>query len=84
MPIPRPPGHSLGPLLTDYVDGALPPSAARAVGEHVRGCDSCGAELASLVRLRAALRSLRSPPPNGATRARLTVAFRARGGLAIA
>lgn len=84
MPIPRPPGHSLGPLLTDYVDGALPPSAARAVSEHLRGCDACGEEVASLMRLRSALRSLRSPPPSGATRARLTVAFRARGGVAIA
>lgn len=77
MPAPFPLGHSLGSVLTSYVEGALPPSAARAVSGHLRECDACGAEVASLVRLRSALRTLRSPPPGGATRTRLVESFRA-------
>ena len=76
MPSTFPLGHSLGALLTSYVDGALPPSAARTVSGHLRECDACGAEVASLLRLGVALRAIRSPPLGAATRTRLVGAFR--------
>ena len=70
-------GHSLGAVLTGYVDGELPAALSRSVSGHLRDCDSCGAEVASLMRLRSALRAVRSPPPSGATQARLVESFRA-------
>jgi anti-sigma factor RsiW len=41
--------------LDAYQDGELPHGARNRVASHVRGCGSCGLELAALSRLRAAL-----------------------------
>ncbi|MBK7972412.1 MAG: zf-HC2 domain-containing protein [Deltaproteobacteria bacterium] len=70
-------GHSLGTLLTGYVDGELPAALSRAVSGHLRECDSCGAEVASLIRLKSALRAVRSPPPSATAQARLVERLRA-------
>ena len=45
-------------LLTEYLDGELPPEDAAAVEEHTAGCDACRAELDALRQTTALLQSL--------------------------
>ncbi len=43
-------------LVTDYLEGALPPAELLAFEEHVVLCDGCAAHLANLRRVRKATR----------------------------
>ena len=44
-----------------YLDGALEPKTARAVGAHVSACPACTAEMNALEQLRALVRTLPAP-----------------------
>ncbi len=76
--------HRLGPLLSAYLDGELPTSAAIAIGAHLGDCPSCSEDLAALGRVKVGLRALRGPALEGDRRAALVGRFRARSGAATA
>jgi len=66
--------------LDAYLDGELPPTEARAVGEHLRGCAACAAEGLSRVQQKRAVQfaGLRFTPPP-AFRERIQKSIAARG-----
>jgi len=45
-------------LLTELLDGELPPEDAAAVEKHAAGCETCGAELGALRQMSALVKSL--------------------------
>jgi anti-sigma factor RsiW len=63
-------------LVTDYLEGVLPPRLHVAVEEHLRGCDDCSTYVS---QLRATVSALASTPPQPLDPefcARLVAAFR--------
>ena len=48
-------------LVTDYLEGALPPDARARVEEHLAGCDGCTEYLAQIVQTSALLRTTAVP-----------------------
>lgn len=49
--------------LSAYVDGEAPEGLRQELADHLAACPVCGAELAALERLEAALVGLEAPPP---------------------
>lgn len=48
-------------LLTDYLEGTLPPDEVAAIDEHLRGCEACQTYLDQLRATISALGSLPTP-----------------------
>ncbi len=64
-------------LVTDYLEGALPPRDRARFETHLAGCEGCTAYFDSLRRTVAALGDLPpAPPPDPETREALLQAFR--------
>jgi anti-sigma factor RsiW len=67
-------------LVTDYLEGVLPPAVHAAVDGHLRGCAGCRAYLAQIRSTVAALRATPVPPIDRELCARLAAAFRTWSG----
>ncbi len=65
-------------LLTDYLEGALPPDEAAAVEAHLRDCPPCQAHLARMRATIAALGSVTVETLSTDAQATLLAAFRDR------
>jgi anti-sigma factor RsiW len=63
-------------LVTDYLDGALPPEEARRFAAHLDDCDFCVAYLAQMRQTIAALGRLTEDDIAPAARGRLLATFR--------
>ena len=69
-------------LLTDYMDGDLPPAVAADLTRHLEGCVACGSYLESLRTTRAAVHLLRCDQVPEEVHERLRAFLRAPGGRA--
>jgi predicted anti-sigma-YlaC factor YlaD len=67
-------------LVTDYLEGALHPSALDLVEEHLVMCDWCATYLDQMQSTLECLGSLRDAEPPGQPSERLLAAVRARAG----
>jgi anti-sigma factor RsiW len=65
-------------LVTDFLEGALPPAARDAFLAHLDDCDDCTTYLRQLEETVALTVELRAPGPGPEALARLREAFRAR------
>jgi anti-sigma factor RsiW len=66
-------------VITEYLDGTLPPADAARVERHLAGCDGCRAYLSQMrrtIRIACALGDRPAEPVADATRRRLLDAFR--------
>jgi anti-sigma factor RsiW len=68
--------NELVELLTEYLEGALPPDEVAAVDEHLRGCEPCRTYLDQLRATIAALGSVPVPTISDDTLDELLAAFR--------
>src|SRR5271169_3449688 len=69
--------------LDAYLDGELPATEARALGEHLRGCSACSAESLSRVQLKRAVQAAGqrfTPDPDFRARIQKSIARRKSGG----
>lgn len=72
--------NELVDVVTDYLEGALPPAGRARVERHLGGCESCTVYVAQLRGTIARLGTLVTEPLSPAARAGLLDAFRARRG----
>ena len=63
-------------LLTDYLEGALPPRHRARLEAHLRACDGCRAYLEQLRATISALGQARPAPPDPVVRAELIELYR--------
>ena len=63
-------------LVTDYLEGALPPAERARFEAHLAECDGCAGYLEDMRRLVGFLRETPEPPVDPAAREALTRAFR--------
>ena len=66
-------------VVTDYLEGLLPPGERRQVEDHLRDCHGCTAYLHQMRLAIAVLGELPPEPPDPEVRRRLTEAFATRG-----
>ncbi|HEV8199862.1 MAG TPA: zf-HC2 domain-containing protein [Candidatus Polarisedimenticolia bacterium] len=67
-------------LLTEYMEGGLPPVLAGELTRHLEGCVACGRFLESIRTTRAAVNRLRCDQVPEEVHARLRAFLRAAGG----
>ncbi|MGY1699414.1 anti-sigma factor family protein [Geodermatophilus sp. SYSU D00766] len=67
-------------LVTDHLEGALPPEVERAVAEHLELCDACRVYLEQIRATTAAARALPTPTLPAPARERLLDVFTALHG----
>ena len=63
-------------LVTDYLEGTLPPAERARMDAHLAGCDGCSGYLEDMRRLVGTLHEMPEPPPDPETRDTLLRAFR--------
>ncbi|MEA2900753.1 MAG: hypothetical protein QOH36_640 [Actinomycetota bacterium] len=63
-------------LVTDFLEGALPPAVRSRLEEHLRACRSCAAYLAQMRTMLRALAQVPAPTLDRATRAELVERYR--------
>ena len=63
-------------LVTDYLEGTLPPAERARMDAHLAGCDGCTGYLEDMRRLVGTLHETPEPPPDDETRETLLRAFR--------
>jgi anti-sigma factor RsiW len=63
-------------LVTDYLEGTLPPAERARMDAHLAGCDGCAGYLEDMRRLVGTLHETPEPPPDAETRETLLRAFR--------
>ena len=63
-------------LVTDYLEGTLPPEERARMDAHLAGCDGCSGYLEDMRRLVLTLHETPEPPPDPHTRETLLRAFR--------
>jgi anti-sigma factor RsiW len=63
-------------LVTDYLDGALPPDERSRLEAHLAGCDGCTGYLQDVRMIAATLPEIELPAADPATQASLLQAFR--------
>ena len=63
-------------LVTDYLEGTLPPAERARMVAHLAGCDGCSGYLEDMRRLVGTLHETPEPPPDPETRETLLRAFR--------
>lgn len=63
-------------LVTDYLEGAMPPPDAAAFERHLRGCDDCVRYLEQVRLTVDTLGRVHPAPPEGRTRAALLATFK--------
>jgi len=63
-------------LVTDYLEGTLPPAERARMDAHLADCDGCSGYLEDMRRLVGTLHETPEPPPDDGTRETLLRAFR--------
>ena len=63
-------------LVTDYLDGALPPTLTARFDAHLAECDGCAGYLEDIRSISVSLGALPPPPPDEHTRDVLLRAFK--------
>jgi anti-sigma factor RsiW len=63
-------------LVTDYLEGALPPAERTRLETHLRGCPGCTAYIEQMRIAIAALGRIEPAPPEPAVRAELIALYR--------
>jgi anti-sigma factor RsiW len=63
-------------LVTDYLEGTLPPDERARMDAHLAECDGCAGYLDDMRRLAGTLQAIPETPPDDATRDVLLRAFR--------
>jgi anti-sigma factor RsiW len=63
-------------LVTDYLEGTLPPDQRARMDAHMAECDGCAGYLEDMRRIVGTLQATPAPPPDDATRDALLRAFR--------
>ena len=63
-------------LVTDYLEGTLPPGERARMDAHLADCDGCSGYLEDMQRLVGTLHETPEPPPDTETRETLLRAFR--------
>jgi anti-sigma factor RsiW len=63
-------------LVSDYLEGTLPPRQRARMDAHLAECDGCSGYLEDMRRLVGSLHATPEPPPDGETRDALLRAFR--------
>jgi anti-sigma factor RsiW len=63
-------------LVTDYLEGALPPEQKARFEAHLAGCDACPGYLEDIRSIATTLNAVELPPADPGTHATLLAAFR--------